>query len=94
MVLYYLHILNKDLGYRQKSENFKQLLLSEYPNSEYSKIISNPDFLQEALESKSEIEQLYEQAYNLYISKNYKKALETCLETSKKKPNKLIKTTF
>ena len=84
MVLYYLYILNKDLGHRQKSENFKQLLLSEYPNSEYSKIISNPDFLQEALESKSEIEQLYEQAYNLYISKNYKKALEICLEISKK----------
>ena len=94
MVLYYLHILNKDLGYRQKSENFKQLLLSEFPNSEYSKIISNPDFLQEALESKSEIEQLYEQAYNLYISKNYKKALETCLETSKKNPTNLLKPHF
>ena len=70
------------------------MLLSEFPNSEYSKIISNPDFLQEALESKSEIEQLYEQAHNLYISKNYKKALEICLESSKKNPTNLLKPHF
>ena len=94
MVLYYLYILNKDLGHHQKSENYKQTLLSEYPKSEFSKIISNPEFLQEALENKSEIEFEYEQAYNLYISKNYKQALAICLETINKNPSNLLKPHF
>tara|TARA_B100000900_G_scaffold328679_1_gene288976 strand:+ start:3933 stop:6563 length:2631 start_codon:yes stop_codon:yes gene_type:complete len=94
MVLYYLYILNKELGFHQKSENYKQALLKEYPNSEYSKIISNPDFLQEALANKSEIELTYEQAYNLYASKKYKQALEICLKTSENNPSNLLKPHF
>ena len=94
MVLYYLYILNTDLGHHQKAENYKQSLLAEYPNSEYSKIISNPEFLQEALASKSVIEQTYEQAHNLYISKKYKQALEICLEISEKNPTNLLKPHF
>ena len=94
MVLYYLYILNKELGDHQKSENYKQALLTEYPNSEYSKIISNPEFLQEALANKSEIELTYEQAHNLYISKNYKQALAICLETSENNPSNLLKPHF
>jgi len=94
MVLYYLYILNNELGYHQKSENYKQALLTEYPNSEYSKIIMNPDFLQEALANKSEIELTYEQAYNLYVSKNYKQALIICLKTSENNPSNLLKPHF
>lgn len=94
MVLYYLYILNTDLAYPIKSENYKQALLAEYPNSEYSKIISNPEFLKEALTKKSEIEHTYEQAHNLYVSKNYRQALEICIETSEKNPTNLLKPNF
>ena len=94
MVLYYLYILNKDLGHHSKSENYKQTLLTEYPKSEFSKSISNPQFLQEALANKSEIELKYEQAYNLYISKNYKQALVICLEIIENNPSNLLKPHF
>ena len=94
MVLYYLYILNKDLGLHQKSENYKQTLLTEYPKSEFSKIISKPEFLQEALANKSEIELKYEQAHNLYISKNYKQALVICLEIIENNPSNLLKPHF
>ena len=94
MVLYYLYILNKELNNHQKSEQNKQTLLTEYPNSEYSKIISNPDFLQDFLANKSEIELIYEQVHKLYVSKNYKKALSMCFEVNKNYPHNLLKPHF
>lgn len=94
MVLYYLYILNKDLEHHQKSENYKQALLTEYPNSEYSKIVSNPELLQEALANISEIGLKYEEAYRLYVSKNYKQVLAICLETSENNPSNLLKPHF
>ena len=94
MVLYYLYILNKELENYQKSENYKQALLTEYPNSEYSKIISNPEFLQEAIANKSSTESIYEKAHNLYLSKNYKQALAVCLETIENNPSNLLKPHF
>ena len=94
MVLYYLYTLNKELGHYQKTEGYKQALLTEYPNSEYSKIILNPDLLEDAIANKSEIELTYERAHQLYTSKKYNEALVICLDINQNNPSNLLKPHF
>jgi tetratricopeptide (TPR) repeat protein len=59
-----------------KANQAKEFLLSNYPNSDYAKIINDPDFSKSASAEKNKIEAYYGETYDLYLQKNYAEAME------------------
>ena len=61
-----------------KSDKYKNLLLTEYPESEYAKIISNPDYAKEANANRNQVANFYSATYQLYSEAKYLEALANC----------------
>jgi len=61
-----------------KAEEYKKLILSKYPNSEYAKIITDPEFFKNENLSKSEASKFYEETYLLYQAKQYVDVVSRC----------------
>jgi len=74
---YYLHklYLSKELN---KSTYYKQQLLSQYPNSDYAKVIINPDYFKQLSSLRSEIETLYLDAYQAHENEQYYVSINLC----------------
>ena len=50
---------------------YKNLIVANYPESDYAKVILNPDFYKEINAQKNEAAGLYKKAYNAYLNKEY-----------------------
>lgn len=79
--LYRLYLAEKN---QSQSDFYKQKLLSEYPNSEYAKLINNPKYAEERNAQRSEVEKFYESTYNAYSAGDYTNALAQCVEAFSK----------
>ncbi|MFN6037150.1 MAG: tetratricopeptide repeat protein, partial [Bacteroidota bacterium] len=60
------------------SEKYKALLLQKYPESDYAKILKDPDFQNTVNAKRSEIEQFYGEAYELFLQNKINESLEKC----------------
>lgn len=56
---------------KKRSEEYKNILLSKYPDSPFAKIILDPDFSQKIDEQEAAFNRLYNDIYDLYIKRNY-----------------------
>jgi len=63
--------LNRNLNRNAESEKYKNILLTEAPQSVYAQIILDPTYLEKMALLKSESEQLYEQAFNQFNNNNF-----------------------
>ncbi len=70
---YQAAMLNKD---DPKKEHYKNLIVSEYPNSNFAKILTNPDYLAELEAENHKIYNLYDRAYQEFRRRNYSKTIE------------------
>ena len=75
--LYDLYNLYREEN-KQKAEIARQRLLEKYPESEFSKILSDPDYYNKKMADIRKSERLYEDAYNLYISGKYYESINLC----------------
>jgi len=69
---------------KERADYYKNKLLSEYPNSEYSQIIKNPKYISEKNAQKGEVELFYTDTYNEYSLSNYTAAFSKCNEAESK----------
>jgi tetratricopeptide (TPR) repeat protein len=53
------------------AEGYRQRLLEKYPDSEFSKILSDPDYYNKMMELQREAEKLYQSAYDAYIKEDF-----------------------
>jgi len=83
--LYDLYRLFKDSN-SAKSEVARQRLLEKYPESEFTKIISDPDYFNKKMAEIRETERSYEAAYDLYSSGKYNEARSLCDSLLEAKP--------
>jgi len=61
-----------------KSETYRQRLLADYPSSEYSRILSDPDYYNKLMESRKTAQKLYSSAYDKYSGEDYYGAISIC----------------
>jgi tetratricopeptide (TPR) repeat protein len=78
LTYYHLYILYKLLNDEQASEKNKNIILNDYPVSEYAEIILNPRFMQMKQSDNKQAEGIYKQAFAAYKSNMYDKALGLC----------------
>jgi tetratricopeptide (TPR) repeat protein len=67
-LLYRLYLANKE---QSKANFYKNKILNEYPESEYAKIINNPDYQRQLQASQNEIEKFYSETYSAYSGGKY-----------------------
>lgn len=83
--LYDLYRMFKDSN-APKSEVARQRLLERYPESEFSKIISDPDYYNKKMAERRESERTYEAAYDNYLSGKYNEAISLCDSALRARP--------
>jgi len=65
-----------------RAEAFRNELLSSFPNSEYSLILSDPDYVRKQLEMATRARTTYETAYEAFISQRYDETQNICTEAA------------
>lgn len=68
---YQLYLLYQKIGNTNKSNEYKDKILQQYPQSEYAQIIKNPNYVANKQNQINATEQKYEQMYESFISGNY-----------------------
>jgi tetratricopeptide (TPR) repeat protein len=62
------------------AEKYRQLLLEKYPDTEFARIISDPDYYNKKKAELKVVEELYENAYNKYLNEDYYNTVALCDE--------------
>lgn len=75
--LYNIYTLFKEEN-DPRAEIYRQRLVEKYPESEFSKIITDPDYYNKQLEVLRQAEKLYQNAYDAYLKENFTLALSVC----------------
>lgn len=76
---YNLYQLFKESGQTDEEEKYKNLIISEFPDSRSAEIVSNPNYFKELEQERQEIEKLYSATYLNYVGGNYATVLENCI---------------
>ena len=68
---YFLYNLNKEIGNHSEAQNFKNRLINEFPDSDFAKILGDPDYIENLRKREEYANRLYSEAYNAFFSENY-----------------------
>jgi len=63
---------------QQKSDYYKNIILNDYPATQYAQIIRDPNKAKDLMANKSEVEMFYTGTYGMYTSGRYAEALANC----------------
>jgi len=70
-VYYNLYLLYKDDGNIAKSDYYKNLLLDKFPDSQYAKVILDPEYLSRQGKKSEQVDNYYKTTYNYYLQGSY-----------------------
>ena len=91
---YYLCQLYNKQGKSVEAEKYKNLLLSQAPESVYAKIVLDPTYLDQLAQQKGETEQLYERTYNHYTRAEYQSVINLADDAMKRFPKDVLISKF
>jgi len=68
---YELYVLYGDLDNQPKSDYYRNLILNRFPETDYAKLLVNPDYYKELQKQKSLAAQLYEETWLAFNNQQY-----------------------
>ena len=68
---YKLYLLYTDLNNQPKSDYYRNLILNKFPESDYAKLLINPDYYKEIKERESQAANLYEDTWVAFNKQQY-----------------------
>ncbi|RNI23515.1 hypothetical protein EFB08_18445 [Rufibacter latericius] len=83
---YSLYVMAQGLQQQDKAAEYAKVLKDKFPNSKYSKLIDQPDFLRTYSAENMAAHALYDSAYVLYEQEKYPEALAVLASLSQKYP--------
>lgn len=69
----------------KRSDEYKNTLLNQYPESPFAKIILDPEYSQKTDEQELAFNRFYNEVYNLYTNRNYAQVLKLVEQSDEKK---------
>lgn len=72
--LYSLILAYRDMGNKDKEEEYRSMLIERYPQSKFARIVQDPDFINELQKEEQKLENHYRKAYLTFESGNYERA--------------------
>ncbi|MDD4754475.1 MAG: tetratricopeptide repeat protein [Prolixibacteraceae bacterium] len=89
-VYFDLYDLYELMGDQQKAAYYRNLIISNYPESKYAQYLLNPNFFVEMEAKTDSLNRLYEEAYSSYRSGNYRNVLRLSSMIKRMKPDSVI----
>ena len=74
--IYLLYLNYGKMNDQQQSDYYKNIILTQYANTDYAKLISDPTYYIRMEEKAKDHERKYDIAYDYYTQKNWKKTVE------------------
>lgn len=74
--VYYLFLDYTDLNNATLANKYKSILQTKYPTEKYTKIATDPSFMNELLSDGKKLDQYYDQSYELFQKKQYSSVIE------------------
>jgi tetratricopeptide (TPR) repeat protein len=68
---YNLYSIAKDQNNQALVDYYKNTIISQFPQSMYAKVLSNPDYFKELEAEERSVQQYYEETYDLFKAENY-----------------------
>lgn len=81
--LYYLYQIYVSKESDSDAKHFKTKLLAEFPQSDYAKILADPDYHSKLEKEMNKLSDLYKQTYEFYLAGQYQKVVATSEEILK-----------
>ena len=85
-----LYDLYELMGDSQKSNYFKNLIISGFPDSKYAQYLVNPNFFVEMEARKDSLNRLYENTFRNYRSGNYREVITLANSVKTMQPDSLL----
>lgn len=70
-VYYQLYVMYTNMNETAKAQKYRDILVNQYPSTNYAQIITNPEFYKIAEEKDKQANRFYEQTYQYYQNGNY-----------------------
>lgn len=83
---YQLYLMYGEQGNTAKADYYKNLILDEYPSTDYAKVIKNPNYAAESFAAEKEVKELYETAYQYFYQGSYSKSYQYVMTGLEKFP--------
>ncbi len=80
---YSLYEMHKDEGNTAKSDYYKNIILSKFPDSDYAKVIVDPSYKKELMARKNKAGTLYNEVYTAYKNGQYATVLQKSKDVGK-----------
>lgn len=77
LALYYLYRVNKDANI-QLANSSRQQLIDSHPDSEYAKILSDPNYLETRMKEANRAEEVYNEAFREWKNGNSEAVIDIC----------------
>ncbi|MGB1932708.1 MAG: tetratricopeptide repeat protein, partial [Flavobacteriales bacterium] len=94
MVLYFLYRLHDEKGNIDFAKDYKRMLLKEFPQSDYAKLIKDPDYAEEMVQANSLLNTDYEKAHQYYLQSQFNACISLCEQVNKNNPNNALYPNF
>jgi tetratricopeptide (TPR) repeat protein len=90
-VYYYLYLTFLDLNNQTKADFYKNKIVTDYPDTEFAKVISDPNYGKNKLSKEEKLDKFYEETYSLFEAGNYKDVYDKAVQSEQifGKKNKL-----
>jgi len=72
---YHLYRIYRDLGDEAGMTRHKDMIAANWPDSDYAKILANPDYMQELEATKNRVKSLYEETYLAFNRGQFRTAI-------------------
>ncbi len=73
---YYLYDIYIKENNKAMVEMYKNRIISQFPNSTYAKLLTNPDYFKEIEAGQNKIQNYYTETYNNYLNKQYNNVIQ------------------
>ena len=94
MVMYFLYRLHHEKGNIDFAKDYKRILLNEFPQSDYAKLIKDPDYAEEMVQANSLLNTDYEKAHQYYLQSQFNACISLCEQVNKNNPNNALYPNF
>lgn len=84
---YQLYLMYAELGNASKSDYHKQQILSKYPNSDYAKVILDPNYAVSAEKTNEAVSEAYQKAYAYFEQGFYRQAYDLVIAALEQYPS-------
>ncbi len=75
-IYYQLYLSGLSAGDHERAEKYKALIIAQYPNSRFAKVLSDPNFAASQQSDQDRLEQYYNETYDFFQQGNHEEVLD------------------